>query len=78
MPEAIKEHDRVVLTASIPSHGLVPGGVGAVVHVHAGGAFEVEFFTLLGQTTAVATLDSGQVRPVNPRDVLHIRPLTDG
>jgi hypothetical protein len=78
MPEAIKEHDRVVLTASIPSHGLVPGGVGAVVHVHAGGAFEVEFFTLLGKTTAVATIDSGQVRPVNPRDVLYVRPLTDG
>jgi hypothetical protein len=34
---AIMEHDRVVLTTPVPSEGLEPGDVGAVVHVYADG-----------------------------------------
>ncbi|HEY8204855.1 MAG TPA: DUF4926 domain-containing protein [Pyrinomonadaceae bacterium] len=30
----IKEHDRVVLTNSVPSEGLEEGDVGTVVHVY--------------------------------------------
>ena len=29
----IKEHDRVVLVATVPSEGLVVGDVGTVVHL---------------------------------------------
>ena len=52
----IKEHDRVVLTNSVPSQGLEEGDVGTVVHVYKDGeAYEVEFVTLDGRTAAVAT-----------------------
>jgi len=72
----IKEHDCVVLTASLPAEGLEAGDVGTVVHIHAGGgAYEVEFVTLAGDTIAVATVDAGNVRPIGKRDVNHVREL---
>ena len=53
----IRELDRVVLTAAVPSENLVSGDVGTVVHVYADGtAFEIEFKTLDGQAAAVATV----------------------
>jgi hypothetical protein len=73
----IKEHERVVLTKSIPSEGLEEGDVGTVVHVYTDReAYEVEFLTLDGRTAAVATLESSQVRPVTARDITHTRELT--
>ena len=70
----IKEHNRIVLTASLPAHGLVAGDVGTVVHVYEDGkAYEVEFFTLHGKTAAIATVRSSQLRPVSPRDIAHAR-----
>ena len=73
----IKEHDRVVLTVSLPSEGLEAGDVGAVVHVHKDGqAYVVEFVTLDGETAAVVTLETSQVRPVNKRDITHARELS--
>ena len=72
----IREHDCVVLTANLPSDGLVAGDVGTVVHIHRGGeAYEVEFMTLAGTTLAVATVMSEQLRPVGKRDVSHVREL---
>jgi hypothetical protein len=72
----IKEHERVVLTASVPSEGLEPGDVGTVVHVYRDGlAYEVEFTTLDGKTAAVVTLEAPQVRPVGKREVTHAREL---
>ena len=72
----IKEHDRVVLTTSIPTEGLEEGDVGTIVHVYKDGeAYEVEFLTLDGRTAAVATLKSSQVRPVGARDITHTREL---
>ena len=72
----IKEHDRVVLAANVPSEGLVAGDVGTVVHVYRDGqAYEVEFFTLEGKTAAVITLESSQVRPVGKREITHAREL---
>lgn len=73
----IKEHERVVLTKSIPSEGLEEGDVGTVVHVYKDGeAYEVEFLTLDGRTAAVATLELSQVRPVTARDITHTRELS--
>jgi len=72
----IHEHDCVVLTQDLPSEGLQAGDVGAVVHIHSGGAaYEVEFATLTGQTVAVATVLPSQLRPVSSRDVSHVREL---
>jgi predicted component of viral defense system (DUF524 family) len=70
----IKEHDRVVLTSDLPNQKLRSGDVGTVVHVYKEGAgFEVEFVTLSGDTVAVVTLDSGQVRSVERGELTHAR-----
>ena len=72
----INEHDTVVLTQDVPDEGLTAGDVGTVVHIHNNGeGYEVEFMTLTGQTIAVATLLSKQVRPVGSQDVAHVREL---
>ena len=72
----IKEHDRVVLKTDVPAEGLKSGDVGTVVHKYADGqAYEVEFVTLEGRTAAVVTLESAQVRPVNPREITHARQM---
>lgn len=72
----LREHERVVLTTAVPEEGLEAGDVGTVVHVYRDTqAFEVEFVALDGHTTAVATLESNQVRPVTPRDMTHTREI---
>ncbi len=72
----IREHERVVLTASVSPQGLEPGDVGTVVHVYKDGqAYEVEFLALDGHTAAVVTLESSQVRPVSRREITHAREL---
>lgn len=70
----IKEHERIVLTVDFPEYRLQAGDVGTVVHVYAAGeAYEVEFFTLDGQTLDVITVEAGQVRPIAPMEVMHAR-----
>lgn len=72
----IDEHERVVLTISVPEENLEPGDVGTVVHVYRDGqAYEVEFITLDGHTAAVVTLEASQVRPVSRREITHAREL---
>ena len=72
----ISEHDRVVLTASLPSEGLEAGDVGTVVHLYRDGlAYEVEFTTLEGKTAAVVTVEAENVRPVGKREITHAREL---
>ena len=72
----IKEHECVVLTADLPTEGLLVGDVGTVVHIHKGGvAYEVEFITLTGKTVAVATVEASQLRPVSQQDLNHVREL---
>ncbi len=72
----IKEHDCVVLTTNLPKENLEVGDIGTVVHIHNGGvAYEVEFMTLAGETVAIVTLESSQVRPFNRRDLAHTREL---
>jgi hypothetical protein len=73
----IKEHDCVVLTDNVPADGLLAGDVGTVVHIHKGGeAYEVEFMTLAGETLSVTTLECSQVRPIDRRDMIHVRETT--
>ncbi|MBL9122586.1 MAG: DUF4926 domain-containing protein [Planctomycetaceae bacterium] len=69
-----REHELVVLLVPVAECALEAGDVGTVVHVYEGNAaFEVEFVTLDGHTTAVVTLKPDQVRPVTPRDMMHSR-----
>jgi hypothetical protein len=72
----LQEHERVVLTVSVPDEGLEAGDVGTIVHVYSDNeAYEVEFVALDGHTTAVTTLEMGQVRPVTSRDMTHTREI---
>jgi hypothetical protein len=66
----------VVLKAVLPRDGLEAGDVGTVVHVYRDGlAYEVEFTTLDGRTTAVVTVEAAQVRTVGRREITHAREL---
>jgi hypothetical protein len=70
----IDELDPVVLTRDEPASRLEAGDIGTVVLVHRGGeAFEVEFATLGGETLAVLTLPRDALRPLNAREIAHVR-----
>jgi hypothetical protein len=69
----VQELDTVVLTESLPEHGLERGDLGTVVLVHGAGGYEVEFMTLDGETLAVVSLFSHQVRPVGRREIAQAR-----
>ena len=72
----IRELETVVLTQDIPEYGLSRGDIGAVVHCYKDGvAFEVEFVTGKGDTVAVITLESKDVRPMHPNEILHAREI---
>ena len=70
----IKELDQIVLAADLPEEGLQKGDVGTVVLVHENGkGYEVEFMTLDGETVAVVTLLSEQIRSIAPREIANAR-----
>lgn len=72
----IKEFERVILTEDIPGTELKKGDVGVIVEIYnQGEGYEVEFFALNGDTVAVETLESRQVRPATSREILHVRDL---
>jgi nucleoside 2-deoxyribosyltransferase len=72
----IRELDTVVLTHDIAAYGLRQGDVGAVVHCYKDGtAFEVEFATAEGKTVAVLTLSPADIRPMDEREILHVREI---
>jgi Domain of unknown function (DUF4926) len=73
---AINEYDLVVLTHDVPEHGLVTGDVGTVVMKHTETDVEVEFCTADGETVALLTLSTNDVRPRARKDLLHVRGLT--
>ena len=61
-----KEHEQIVLTASLTGDNgeeLKPGDVGTVIHIHPNQqAFVVEFISLDGSTSAIATVLPSQAR----------------
>jgi hypothetical protein len=72
----IKELDTVVLSRDVADHGLKRGDIGAVVHSYKEDeAFEVEFITGHGETLAVVTLNSKDVRLMDDKEILHVRRL---
>jgi hypothetical protein len=76
MTRPIHELDSVVLTRDLPDAGLRVGDLGAVVHVYAPDAFEVEFVAASGETLAVRTLSADDVRIARDDDVA-TRPVDD-
>jgi hypothetical protein len=72
----IKEHERDILTKTMPDERLESGDVGTEVHVCADGqAYEIEFTTLDGRTASVVTVEASNVRPVSRYDITHARTL---
>jgi hypothetical protein len=69
----INELDTVVLTDDLPEHGLKRGDIGTVVLLHGQTGYEVEFMTLDGETIAVISLASNQVRPIRRREIAQAR-----
>lgn len=70
----MKEHDRVVLAVDLSDQKLTAGDLGTVVHLYQdGAAYEVEFVALDGETVAIVTLTSEQVRPIARREIAHAR-----
>jgi hypothetical protein len=70
--------DEAILECDLPEHGLTRGDNGTVVLVHDHGAgYELEFTTLDGETVAVVTLTSQQVRAVGDGEIAHARALAD-
>ncbi len=65
--------DTVVLTRDLPEHGLKRGDLGAVVEVYERDGLEVEFVTASGQTGALVTLTSMDLRPVFDTDLVSVR-----
>jgi hypothetical protein len=76
MSPTFRELDAVVLARDLPDTGLRAGDLGAIVHVHAPDAFEVEFVTASGKTQALLTLSAGDLRAVGDDDLLAVRPMT--
>ena len=70
----ISAFDRVILTDDLAAEGLRQGDIGTVVEIYRDGeGYEVEFFTLQGETRAVVTLLAHQVREISPKDVPNAR-----
>ena len=70
-----KDLDVVVLRRDIPGEGLENGDLGTIVTCYKGGGYELEFITAEGDTIAVVTLTSDDIRPVARREIFHIREL---
>lgn len=67
-------YGQAVLTIDLPEKHLKAGDVGTVVDVYdEGKGYSLEFFTLTGQTVAVATVTADAVRPVSAEDRVHVR-----
>ena len=70
----ITEHSLVVLDCDPPHEKLNRGDVGTVVHVYKDGtAYEVEFVDGGGSTVALITVEPGDIRRIEPGEVLHAR-----
>jgi ATP-dependent exoDNAse (exonuclease V) alpha subunit len=69
----IRELDQVVLTVDLRELGLVRGDIGTVVLLHGEEGYEVEFVALDGETIAIASLATNQVRAIGPREIAQAR-----
>jgi hypothetical protein len=71
-----QELDMVVLKHDVAEHRLQKGDIGTVVHLYSSGkACEVEFVNAQGDTVALLTLEAKDIRPLQGREILHVREL---
>ena len=71
-----QELDLIVLTRDIADYRLQKGDIGTVVHIYGSGeACEVEFVNAQGDTVALLTLDVKDIRPLQGREILHVREM---
>lgn len=72
----ICELDSVALAHDIDGYDLKKGDIGVVVHTYKdGAAYEVEFVTADGKTIALLMLNREDIRPIEGKEVLHVREL---
>lgn len=67
------ELEAVVLLHDIAEHGLRAGDLGVVVEIYGDDGLEVEFVQASGQTKALVTLKTSDVRAVATSDILAVR-----
>ena len=72
----IEELEVVALAHDFPKQGLKAGDVGTIVGVYPGGRIEVEFVKPSGQTQALLTLTTKDIKKIDEDDVLAIRHTT--
>ena len=71
-----KENDTIILKSDIPNKGLQAGDIGTIALVHeTGDGYEVEFVNLDGETIAIVSLTSNEMRPTSKKDIPHVREL---
>ena len=69
----VEELEVVVLAHDVLKHRLKAGDVGTVVEVYPGGRIEVEFVKPSGQTQALLTLTTRDIKKIDEDDILAIR-----
>ena len=67
--------DTVVLQRDLPENNLCSGDIGAIVEFYGANALEVEFVTGSGETQALVTLQTNDVRLFAGSDILAVRSL---
>jgi len=65
--------DTVVLNRDLPELSLRAGDLGAVVELYGDDGVEVEFVRASGQTKALVTLKTADLRSVADSDILAVR-----
>ena len=65
--------DTVVLNRDLLQHGLRAGDLGAVVELYGADGVEVEFVRASGETKALVTLKTSDLRSVADSDILAVR-----
>jgi hypothetical protein len=65
--------ETVVLNRDLPEHDLQAGDLGVVVELYGADGVEVEFVRASGQTKALVTLKTADLRRVAASDILAVR-----
>ena len=63
----------MILNRDLPQHGLRAGDLGAVVELYPNDGVEVEFVRPSGETKALVTLKTADLRSVSEGDILAVR-----
>ncbi|AFZ06088.1 hypothetical protein Osc7112_1571 [Oscillatoria nigro-viridis PCC 7112] len=78
----MKLYSDVILLCNLPEEGLYAGDIGTVVEQHhlegLETGYSVEFFDLLGNTIAVATLPGSYLRSPTSADIPKVMILSEG